>query len=509
MDNDKLKKAKLLINNLEYIKAEQILRELYLSYPKDVYVAFELGKVYFFQNNFIESKKIFFQTKNCNELAVHSMLFLVKIIIKEKKYYEAIDMLLHMKKEYGNRLEILYELSKIYSFLQDDKNLLSIYREIVEIDKNNVDIKFKIFELLNRNTETINESLSYAEDLIKEQSIGLKQKNALLSFIEYNTKKTLLKSLPQNLSVSLTGACNINCLMCISYKSSWALSEQTKREIIELLPYLYNVKWLGGEPLLYKDLALLMDIAKENNVQQHLVTNGLLLKEDIMQKIVDYNVFMQVSIDATNKSLYEHIRKGASFKILLDNLELFNKFIKNKEYRFCLNCVILEENYKNLTDIIKFAAKFNFTDVSFIMKDNTNCYSKEILSYISQNLNLYYDIANENNIKINSILFESLKKANTEKINMEKSNKLNLFCMIPWLSFCIIPPGIVTPDCACNLRSLGLQEGKSIFEVWNDDIFVNYRKQILANNFNKICSKHCVEGIYSHNYRTTIDLMNN
>ena len=507
MYKDKLEKAKSLIDNLEYIKAENILRELYLSYPKNVYVAFELGKVYFFQNNFIESRKLFFQTKNCNELAVHSMLFLAKITIKEKKYHEAIDMLLLVKEKYGNKLEVLYELSKLYSFLQDDKNLLSIYNEIIEIDRNNVDIKFKKFELLHKKSETIEECLFYAEELIKNQNIGIKQKNSLLNFIEYSTKKSLLKSLPQNLSVAVTGACNIDCLMCTAYKSSWVLSEKTKNEIIELLPYLYNIKWLGGEPLLYKDLSRLMDIANENNVQQHLVTNGLLLNENIIRKIIDYNVFMQVSVDAPNKSLYEYIRKGASFKNLLDNFELFNKFTKNKEYHFCLNCVILDENYKILDDIIKFAAKFNFTDVSFIMKDNTNCYSKEILSYISQNLNLYYGIANEYDIKINSVLFEVLKKTNIKKINTEKVNN-SLFCIIPWLSFCIIPPGIVTADCACSLRSLGLQEGKSIFEVWNDDNFVSYRKQIITNNFDKVCKKHCIDGVYSQHYRLTIDLRN-
>jgi hypothetical protein len=78
--------------------------------------------------------------------------------------------------------------------------------------------------------------------------------------------------------------------------------------------------------------------------------------------------------------------------------------------------------------------------------------------------------------------------------------------MIPWSSFCIVPPSLVIADSACNIKSLGLQKGQSILEIWNDENFVNCRKQIVENNINKVCRKECVNGIYSYHYRFNKEL---
>ena len=100
---------------------------------------------------------------------------------------------------------------------------------------------------------------------------------------------------PEVIDLSFDNICNLKCIMCENIKSvPWELPDNTKNEIIELMPYLEQVNWLGGEVFLYKHFDELFDIAHKYNVKQIISTNALLLSDKVIEKLVDYNVELSI-----------------------------------------------------------------------------------------------------------------------------------------------------------------------------------------------------------------------
>ena len=54
-----------------------------------------------------------------------------------------------------------------------------------------------------------------------------------------------------------------------------------KRNVSPNIKYLENITWKGGEVFLYKKFLNLLKIASDNHVKQTIITNGLLLNEEI------------------------------------------------------------------------------------------------------------------------------------------------------------------------------------------------------------------------------------
>jgi len=501
----RLEEAKVLIANKQYEQAITILNQLLSEYPENLHAKFELAKSYFMLKDFIKSENLFKETIKDNNLLVYSSNFLAKIYINEKKYLKALKLLLNLKDK--NDKENLKLLFYLFEVNDDIDNMFKIYNKLISINDKEKDIKFRMFSAFKKRNY-IEQSIVIAEDLIQDENISLRRKNSILNFIEYATKKSVLKSFPQNMIVALTNNCNLDCIMCQSkIEKKWNLSEELKQEIINLMPYLQNIIWLGGEPLLYKDLNLLLDLAQKNGVKQNIVTNGLLLNRQIIEKILNYNIVLQISVDAPNKCLYEQIRRGGNFDKLIENLNMLKSVIINskRQYHLTLNCVILENNYKYLQDIVEFAGKFKFNNVSFLIHNQTNKYSKEILNFIKENLNNYYDIAKKYNITINSPLFDLIARQHKLKEADNKNFSKDIRCNIPWMGFTITTSGMVIADCICNVKSDGLLKGKKILEVWNDDNFVKIRKE-LSNNFMNSCRKECLDNLYSNDYRFYKDI---
>jgi tetratricopeptide (TPR) repeat protein len=63
-------------------------------------------------------------------------------------------------------------------------------------------------------------------------------KNKILNEIEISQKKTILKSKPLVLGVTLSHACNIKCKMCDVWKKPWDIPEKIVQEISGYLPSL-------------------------------------------------------------------------------------------------------------------------------------------------------------------------------------------------------------------------------------------------------------------------------
>jgi cyclic pyranopterin phosphate synthase len=94
----------------------------------------------------------------------------------------------------------------------------------------------------------------------------------------------------KELRISITNRCNLNCLYCKKEGIPESSYEMTKEEILELINQarkfrVKKVKFTGGEPLIRKDLAEIIENIPKGIVKS-ISTNGLLLNEDLIKKLI-------------------------------------------------------------------------------------------------------------------------------------------------------------------------------------------------------------------------------
>lgn len=119
---------------------------------------------------------------------------------------------------------------------------------------------------------------------------------------------------------NLTNLCNENCLYCFRDLYERALSLSDNLAVVRKLKNVgvTSITYAGGEPLIYKDLKDLLLYAQSLGIENNLITNGMLLREDNLDDYLPYVEKITFSIDSPSeyvngkigrgKEHYEHIK---------------------------------------------------------------------------------------------------------------------------------------------------------------------------------------------------------
>lgn len=153
-------------------------------------------------------------------------------------------------------------------------------------------------------------------------------------------------SAPLSVCWQVTRKCNLNCLYCLSASSIDAEYGLTTEQAIQLIDGLGRIgvnrlDFTGGEPLMRKDLGILIDRAKQNNINTIVTTNTLLLNKNNLEVLKKADL-VQVSIDG-NESIHNYQRNADVFERMLTNVKILQKngckirlnsfiFNSNKQY---------------------------------------------------------------------------------------------------------------------------------------------------------------------------------
>jgi MoaA/NifB/PqqE/SkfB family radical SAM enzyme len=140
-----------------------------------------------------------------------------------------------------------------------------------------------------------------------------------------------LLEFPSYVYLDVTADCNASCRMCTFAHNenrfmSDELFDKASKEIIENKKYVKYVVVQGrGEPLLdpkiYDRVAL---FSKENGISTFMSTNASLLDESTARHLLEGKITTIVmSIDSLKKDVYEKIRYGLSFDVVLENILRF------------------------------------------------------------------------------------------------------------------------------------------------------------------------------------------
>lgn len=124
----------------------------------------------------------------------------------------------------------------------------------------------------------------------------------------------------------VTRSCNLSCLHCLA---GFANEQRPNLPLPSCLAIVRNaeaaevtrITYTGGEPLVRKDLPLILAAAKHRRIHNDITTHGLLLSLDLCQRLQPLVDRMRVSFDGLRET-HNAVRKGNFFDRTLGAIRL-------------------------------------------------------------------------------------------------------------------------------------------------------------------------------------------
>ncbi len=198
-------------------------------------------------------------------------------------------------------------------------------------------------------------------------------KNNWINDIKNKFQETPLQ-MPRLFEFELSNSCNLECIMCNGYFSSAIrknrellppiknhYEDEFVEQLIPYLPYLTDVKFLGGEPFLIDIYYKIWDkiIQINSKIKVHITTNGSILNKKTKKYLEQLNAGIIVSIDSLNKENYEAIRINANLEEILQNVEYFIEYTQTKKtYLSFAICPIIQNRY-DMPELLQFCNSKN------------------------------------------------------------------------------------------------------------------------------------------------------
>lgn len=191
---------------------------------------------------------------------------------------------------------------------------------------------------------------------------------------DIKNQRTELSVGPSKITLSDSGACNLQCIMCGSGENYRHEDEEVKRrtmgELKRILPHLRQIRLTGdGDPFFRTDTREFLetfDPVRYPNVQFIILTNGLLLTPKMWGKIRHNNISeIWVSVDAATKETYEKIRIGGKWEKLQDNLRMISEIRREGKVRlFEINMTVMRSNYREIIDFVRLGKKLGCDSIA-------------------------------------------------------------------------------------------------------------------------------------------------
>ena len=167
--------------------------------------------------------------------------------------------------------------------------------------------------------------------------------------------------------VEVTTHCNGDCIYCphTLMRNHWTGKHMPIDLFHKLIPFLkytdmvYLQGW--GEPLLNNDIFEMIRICKDQGKCVGFTTNGMLLAEDTIRKLVDLKLdIIGISLAGTTATTHNQIRKRTNFNKLVSNLELLCKIKAERKTHVPavhLAYLMLRSNFHELKEILPLAKR--------------------------------------------------------------------------------------------------------------------------------------------------------
>lgn len=343
--------------------------------------------------------------------------------------------------------------------------------------------------------------------------------NLKLKIREIEEHKIILKSYPYKIFLEISEKCNLKCIMCDNESYSSEKKDFPVDLFHRILPLLKTAEevnfFLIGEPTLSENLIRYLNETKEYSFLPKIFINGTVLNEDILRTFDERGVFVNISIEAATRKIYEMIRVGASFEHFESNTrKLVEKYNHRKNDRFHLrfSSSIAIDHISEVLNIIEFANKMGIRDIFIAAIDmwlvsnrHLVCDSKKAVYYFKKGKELAdkYRIRFSFPAKIGDFVIEDnnnwkdfplpIDKYSNEYVEAYNTNPITKDCGYPWIQTVIRANGDVL-SCCQRKHYMGNLNENSFDEIWNGDKYQTIRAQ---SNFQYCFGTKCNMLCYS------------
>ncbi|WP_028845120.1 radical SAM protein [Thermodesulfovibrio thiophilus] len=159
--------------------------------------------------------------------------------------------------------------------------------------------------------------------------------------------------------LEVSSLCNASCFYCphTTHRKQWTGRNITLNEFLQIMPYLKKIKLLylqgWGEPFCNPDFFKFVEIAKKYGCRTGTTTNGMLIEEAHIEKIIDSSMDI-IAFSLTgikkNDTLRTGTKAGKVFKVIERlNEEKIKKAVSKPEIHIAY--MLLKSNFDELEEI--------------------------------------------------------------------------------------------------------------------------------------------------------------
>jgi MoaA/NifB/PqqE/SkfB family radical SAM enzyme len=219
-----------------------------------------------------------------------------------------------------------------------------------------------------------NKLSNYNFEMCKSCENVLKSKN-YNSFppLKYDMYADNDMNFPTQMSFEMSDLCNFECIMCNENFSSlirkrkgipqqnFSYPDNFFDELNEFIPHLKIATFIGGEPLLIKPyFKIWEEIIKQNpSCAIHTQTNASFIPPRFLELLQSGQFEIGISLDATNKEIFEKIRINSNFDVVEKNILILKSLMDKNLVTLNINFCPLVINWKELPEMVKYANKLD------------------------------------------------------------------------------------------------------------------------------------------------------
>ena len=228
--------------------------------------------------------------------------------------------------------------------------------------------------------------------------------------------KTDLDYPPYHMALGTSSRCNLRCVMCYTTRASGMVHEHPGISMPALFALLERSGWenlallgmSGGEPLLTGEFEYALDYFSQHGVDSVLLditTNATLLHRhmDRLRRSPLRRLRFTVSVDGCGEA-YESVRKGASWPILLENLENLSHLVQERPgWEVEIHSLVMRSTMESLPCVVQLADSLGFRLVfnavvgSALLSENVFAYpelleSRDWLGHMDKAISLAQEV---------------------------------------------------------------------------------------------------------------------
>lgn len=304
------------------------------------------------------------------------------------------------------------------------------------------------------------------------------------------------------IQIEVSGLCNASCFYCphTIYRKNWRGRNFTISEFNYLMPFLKKVKLLylqgWGEPFCNPDFFKFVEIGKNAGCKVGTTTNGMLLEEFHLEKIIDLNMDV-IAFSLTGIRTNDNLRAGTKIEKIFRLIEQLNKKKLQKgakNPKIHVAYMLLKSNFEELDEIPEtfhslgidhvVISLLDFVPESSLESEKLLPKTEEEYHFICEKASTLTEKANEKSLSISFNISHPFKRR-----EICSENPLNALFInsLGYVSPCVFTG--LPVDNRENLYFGNIKE-RALPLIWRDIEYKKFRKKHISSDPPNLC-KYC------------------